>query len=150
MEEIDMCWRMKNRGYKVVYIPNSVVYHVGGGTLPNNNPRKLFYNYRNNLFLLYKNLSKNNFRYILLIRMILDGMSAVMYLFQGKFSFFAAVFKAHMAFYSSLKKIREARNENIKKQNTFHHPEIFRGSIIFSFFVKRINFFSELTLKSNT
>ncbi len=145
MEEIDLCWRMKNRGYSVVYIPNSVVYHVGGGTLPNNNPRKLFYNYRNNLFLLYKNLPKGSFRYILFIRMILDGASAIMYLLQGKFSFFTTVFKAHMAFYSNLKKIRKKRNENIEKQKIFYHPEIFKGSIIFSFFVKRIKKFSKLS-----
>ena len=61
MEEIDLCWRMKNQGLRVVVIPKSVVYHVGGGTLPNNNPQKLFLNYRNNLFMLYKNLPAKAF-----------------------------------------------------------------------------------------
>lgn len=147
MEEIDLCWRMKNRGYKVVYVPDAMVYHVGGGTLPNNNPRKLFLNYRNNLYLLYKNLPKGKFRHILFIRMLLDGMSAALYLLQGKPSFFMAVPKAHVAFYKSVKSFRKKRKENILKTSHSHHLQIFKRSIIFSFFVRKVRKFSDLSPK---
>jgi hypothetical protein len=147
MEEIDLCWRLKNRGYKIAYIPHSKVYHVGGGTLPNNNPRKLFLNYRNNLYLLYKNLPKGQFRYILYLRMILDGASSIMYLLQGKFSFFMAVPKAHLAFYSTLRNFKAKRKENIKLTTKPSHREIFKRSIIFWFFVRKVRHFSGLSAK---
>ena len=144
MEEIDLCWRMKNRGYKIMYIHNSTVYHVGGGTLPNNNPKKLFLNYRNNLFLLYKNLPSGSFKSILFQRMILDGASAIMYLLQGKISFFLAVPKAHFAFYSNIKKFKNKRIENNKKRTTNDHHEILNHSIIYSFFIRKVKKFSQL------
>ncbi len=147
MEEIDLCWRMKNRGYKIMYIPNSVVYHVGGGTLPNNNPRKLFLNYRNNLYLLYKNLPSGSFRGIMLFRMILDGASAIMYLLQGKLSFFWAVPKAHFAFYTTLRNFKAKRLQNNKMRTVTHQSEIFQRSIIYSFFVRKVRKFSELSSK---
>ena len=99
MEEIDLCWRMQNAGYKIYCIPQSVVYHVGGGTLPNNHPQKLFFNYRNNLLMLYKNLSARHFYFVLLVRLGLDGLSALAFLLQGKTKFFAAVMRAHRHFF---------------------------------------------------
>jgi len=147
MEEIDFCWRIKNRGFSVVFIPYSVVYHVGGGTLPNNNPRKLFLNYRNNLYLLYKNLPSKKFRTIMFLRMILDGASAIMYLLQGNFSFFWAVPKAHYTFYTTLNKFRKKRLENNKNRQVTFHPEIFQRSIIYSFFVRKVKKFSDLSPK---
>lgn len=144
MEEIDLCWRLKNRGHKISYIPHSKVYHVGGGTLPNNNPRKLFLNYRNNLYLLYKNLPDGKFRRVLIIRMILDGASAFVYLLQGKFSFFMSVPRAHLAFYSTVKKYRAKRKKNNKQRTVDDHPEIFKRSLLYSFFVRKRNKFSEL------
>lgn len=103
MEEIDFCWRAKLLGHEVWVVPQSTVYHVGGGTLPNNSPRKLYLNYRNNLLMLYKNLPfreddtaaliKRNF--FILKRMCIDGMSAAVYLIQGKWQFFKAVMNAH-------------------------------------------------------
>jgi GT2 family glycosyltransferase len=147
MEEIDFCWRIKNRGHKVVYIPDSKVYHVGGGTLPNNNPRKLFLNYRNNLYLLYKNLPKGRVVRVLFLRMILDGASALMYLLQGNFSFFMAVPKAHFSFYSTIGKFAKKRKENLKLRTVHKHPEMFRRSIVYSFFVRKVRKFSDLSLK---
>ncbi|HAN00282.1 MAG TPA: dTDP-Rha--alpha-D-GlcNAc-pyrophosphate polyprenol alpha-3-L-rhamnosyltransferase [Marinilabiliales bacterium] len=144
MEEIDLCWRLKNRGFRIMYIPDSVVYHVGGGTLPNNNPRKLFLNYRNNLYLLYKNLPQGSFRSILFLRMILDGASSVMYLLQGKFSFFMAVPKAHFAFYATLGKFKRKRTENNKLRTVNHHLQVFKRSIIYSFFIRKKRKFSDL------
>ncbi|MDO9615173.1 MAG: glycosyltransferase family 2 protein, partial [Bacteroidota bacterium] len=75
MEEIDLCWRLKNRGFRVVYTPESTVYHLGGGSLSYDNPKKLYLNFRNNLWLLYKNLPSNQLFYILFIRMMLDGVA---------------------------------------------------------------------------
>lgn len=114
MEEIDFCWRAQLSGYEVWAVPESFVYHLGGGTLPNNSPRKLFFNYRNNLLMLYKNLPVNEgweaFGYkkfnrdiFIFIRMCIDGLTAAVYTLQGKFSFTAAVFKAHKA-YREMKK----------------------------------------------
>jgi len=147
MEEIDLCWRLKNRGFKIMYVAESVVYHVGGGTLPNNNPRKLYLNYRNNLFLLYKNLPKGQFRRILVLRMVLDGVSAVLYLLQGKIAFSLAVPRAHYSFYASLRKYRIKRKENNQKRTVTNHLQIFKRSIIFSFFIRKVRYFSELSPK---
>lgn len=147
MEEIDLCWRLKNQGYKIMYIPQSKVYHVGGGTLPNNNPKKLFLNYRNNLYLLYKNLPKGHFLHVLFFRMILDGLSAVMYLMQGKGSFFIAVLKAHFAFYSTLGNFKKKRNQIASSRMVNKHPQIFKKSIVFSFFIKKTRKFTSLNPK---
>lgn len=109
MEEIDFCWRAQLAGYQVWAVPQSHVFHVGGGTLPNNSPRKLFFNYRNNLLMLYKNLPTNegweafglkngNRNLYIFIRMCVDGLTGIIYLLQMKWSFFTAVIKAHNAF----------------------------------------------------
>ncbi|MBO6223093.1 MAG: glycosyltransferase family 2 protein [Bacteroidales bacterium] len=95
MEEIDFCWRAANAGYQVWCLPQSKVYHVGGGTLPNNSPRKLYLNYRNNLLMLWKNLPKKHRNTKIFLRKCIDGLSAVCYIFQGKFSYFKSVMKAH-------------------------------------------------------
>ena len=144
MEEIDLCWRMRRIGYTVQAIPESIVYHIGGGTLPNNNPHKLFLNYRNNLYLLFKNLTPVRLVPVILIRMILDGLSAMAYLFSGNGGFFKAVIKAHLAFYTkipSLVRKRVALKGTIGKA---HIKEIFPGSILFNFFVRKRRSFSEL------
>ncbi len=106
MEEIDLCWRMQLAGWKVTNVPESVVYHIGGGTLPNESPFKLRLNFRNNLLLLENNLpatfkamgSKHpqcRTRRRIFVRMLLDGCSALVYLLKGKWSFFRAVVTAH-------------------------------------------------------
>ena len=113
MEEIDLCWRMQLRGYSVTVVPESYVYHIGGGTLPATSPRKLFFNYRNNLLLLQNNLAatykaldparsdascyaRANWR--IFLRMCLDGAAAMIYLFTGRWKSFGAVLKAHNSF----------------------------------------------------
>ena len=109
MEEIDFCWRAQLAGHQVWAVPQSHVFHVGGGTLPNNSPRKLFFNYRNNLLMLYKNLpvneewgafsrKKGNRSLYIFTRMCVDGLTGLVYLLQFKWSFFTAVIKAHNAF----------------------------------------------------
>lgn len=115
MEEIDYCWRAQLLGYSVALVPRSVVRHLGGGTLPQNSPHKLFLNYRNNLLLLDNNLRATyvarglserrascKASRLIFIRMVLDGIAALAYLLTGKFSYFKAVFRAHSG-YRSLK-----------------------------------------------
>lgn len=145
MEEIDLCWRLKNRGYKVAYQPASTVYHVGGGTLPNENPRKLYLNYRNNLFLLYKNLPSSKLLSTLFFRMVLDGLSALMYVVQGKGSYFMAVLKAHLSFYVMQNKFRAKRKENRTQATHYKHPEIYSKSLVYGFFAKGLKKFSDLS-----
>ena len=98
MEEIDFCWRAKLLGYQVWCVPASTVFHVGGGTLPNNSPRKLYFNYRNNLLMLYKNLPDSIRRWRIFLRMCLDGASAAAYLLTGRWSYLKAVWTAHHDF----------------------------------------------------
>ena len=139
-------------GYHAWAVPQSKVYHVGGGTLPNNSPRKLYLNYRNNLLMLYKNLpykkgeSKTVFRReaTIFIRMCIDGLSAIAYLLQGKFSFFKSVFKAHSD-YRKMKKNTEISNRCISYTNSYlkYLAGAYNRSIILRFFTGR-NKFSKL------
>lgn len=99
MEEIDFCWRLHRDGYKVVVCPESVVYHVGGGALPATSPRKTYLNFRNNLAMLYKNLSHGLFAAIYFVRFWADGLQALVYLFAGKSSFAGAVVRGHRDFW---------------------------------------------------
>lgn len=132
MEEIDLCWRAKQLGWQVWVFPDSTVYHVGGGTLPNNSPKKLLYNYRNNLLMLYKNLPFRDLHITLIVRMIMDGASALLYLLQGKKGFFNAVLDAHKQFWSMRKDIVRDERRCCKKVSG-----IYNFSIVISFFLSR-------------
>ncbi len=144
MEEIDLCWRIKKCGYKIMMTPKSVIYHVGGGTLPNNTPRKLFYNYRNSLYLLFKNLPQGKLIPVLFTRLCLDCMSAAIYLLRFSFAFFFTVLKAHIAFYGSLPSLIRKRRDILRKTKPNHVGCIYPKSIVFSFFVKRKKIFTQL------
>lgn len=144
MEEIDLCWRMKNQGYKIMVCPSSFVYHLGGGSLAYGNPQKIYLNFRNNLFLLYKNLPKKNFRKIFLSRMILDGIAALQFLATGQFEAFQKVFEAHASFYKSKASLIAKRKELLTKVRNENHDEIYRGSIVWDFFIKGRKKFSDL------
>ena len=98
MEEIDFCWRAKNKGYKIIATSDAQVFHVGGGTLPKSSPFKTQLNFRNNLAMLYKNLPDNRLKRVLGIRILLDWIAALSFLAQGKAGEFKAVFKAHKEF----------------------------------------------------
>ncbi len=111
MEEIDFCWRASLMGHQIWCIPQSKVYHVGGGTLPNNSPRKLYLNYRNNLLMLWKNLPAKHKNGKIFLRKCIDGLSAVCYVFQGKFSYFKSVVKAHRDYRKLKAKVTVTPNE---------------------------------------
>lgn len=146
MEEIDLCWRLKNLGYRIVYNSESTVYHVGGGTLPNNSPFKLYLNFRNNLFLLYKNLPKGKLFPILFSRMILDGLSAMTFLLKLSLPNFNAVLKAHFHFYKSLKTLRQKRKKLLQNKTVNNHKEIYSKSIIIDYFLRKKQLFKSLDL----
>ncbi len=111
MEEIDFCWRASLAGGQIWCVPQSKVYHVGGGTLPNNSPRKLYFNYRNNLLMLWKNLPAKHKNGKIFLRKCIDGLSAVCYIFQGRFSYFKSVFKAHRDYRKLKAKVTVTPNE---------------------------------------
>jgi len=112
MEEIDLCWRLKNMGHKVYCCPQSKVYHIGGGTLPKNSPRKTYLNFRNNLSLLVKNLPKNRVRRTILYRILLDWVAAFKFLIEGCPKDFRMVFKAHRDFYKRIPALRAQRSQS--------------------------------------
>ena len=109
MEEIDLCWRFHKAGYRVSFIPDSTVFHVGGGALPYRSPFKTYLNFRNSLFLLYKNLPDKVLKRTLLKRKVLDGIASVFFLVKGQFSSSLAVVKAHIHYYRSIGKLKEKR-----------------------------------------
>ena len=109
MEEIDFCWRAKNAGYEVRYNPRSMVFHVGGGTLPKSSPFKTRLNFRNNLAMLYKNLPDGRLQHVLRCRMVLDWVAALKFLLQGHWGEFNAVYNAHREFRDQRPQLREKR-----------------------------------------
>ena len=137
-EEIDLCWRAFNRNYNAKYVSESVVYHVGGATLPMSNPQKTYLNFRNSLYMLLKNLPKNQLLPIIFVRMILDGIAAFKFLLEGKFLQFAAVIKAHNTFYWNLRTILKKR-DNFQKRNYY-----FIKSIVYCYFFKKGKTFDKL------
>lgn len=129
MEEIDLCWRMKNADYKIMYSSASTVYHVGGGTLHKSNPRKTFLNYRNGLAMLYKNLPSNKLFSTIMLRLILDGISGIKLLIDGSLADFLAVIKAHFAFYAMIPKLERKYPKLVSG--------IYQKSIVWEYFVKK-------------
>jgi GT2 family glycosyltransferase len=144
MEEIDLCWRIKNAGYKIYYCSESTVYHVGGGTLHKSNPRKTFLNFRNGLVLLYKNVENGKVFSTLFIRMLLDGIAAAKFLFSGNVKDFYAVFRAHIDFYKNIglwKTKRRAISEHIV---SYTKHGILQKSLVWHYFIKREKKFSQI------
>ena len=114
MEEIDLCWRLKNAGYKICYNPESVVYHLGGGTLNKTSSRKTYLNFRNNLLLLHKNLPEKEKTKVFLVRAFLDFIAATFFLLQFKPSETKAVWMAHKDF-RKMKKLYYGQTSHIGK-----------------------------------
>ena len=119
-EEIDLCWRLKIKGYQVMVHPRSVVYHVGGGTLNDSSPFKTYLNFRNNLFMLTKNLNFLSLLITLYFRLPLDGIAAVTLLKKKNgFMHLLAVLRAHLVFYVSIPRLLFKRQKNTAKTNLF-------------------------------
>lgn len=133
MEEIDLCWRMWSRGWKVMVEPKSKVYHLGGGTLPNESPRKLYLNYRNSLYMLYKNLSPASVRTVIFVRMLLDGASAAVYLLSGRKESYKAVLAAHKDYRKEKSLLKEKRRKNMAMRKRPPYG-IYKCSVLLRYF----------------
>ena len=144
MEEIDLCWRINASGNKIIYMPSSVVYHIGGGTLSYESSRKLFFNFRNNLYLLYKNLPADRLQKIMFKRMLLDGIAAFRFLFTLNITAFINVIRAHKNYYRH-KKVLRAKREEIQ-QNMIIYPDnlILNKSIVYNFFIRKKKTYKEI------
>ncbi len=135
-EEIDLCWRLQAKGGTVKYIGRSTIYHVGGATLSSANPQKTFYNFRNTLLLLVKNVKGGKVLGLVFIRLILDGLAGIQLLFQGKISHTYAIIRAHLSFYGLLPKFLKKRRMQASKINYFSTK-----SIVWRYFIlKKRNF----------
>jgi GT2 family glycosyltransferase len=135
LEEIDLCWRLKSAGHKIYYCGESKIYHVGGGTLNKINPRKTFLNFRNSLFMLYKNLKPGKLFLLLYIRLKLDGVAGIKFLLEGSGKHTWAVVKAHASFYFNLSQLNKKRKQTIHRNLDF--KEVYKGSIVWEYFVKK-------------
>lgn len=144
MEEIDLCWRMRSRGRKIVCISSSHVYHVGGASLEQGNPRKTFLNFRNNLFMLYKNLPASELSSVMRIRCCLDWVAAIKFYVTGDFANGNAVLKARKEFNRMKKDFQPQREENLKKMTATEIPERTHYSLLWQYYVHGKKKFSDL------
>jgi GT2 family glycosyltransferase len=142
MEEIDLCWRLKNLGYKVIYCPGAEVYHVGGGTLDAKNPYKVFLNFRNNLMIMQKNLPFGEAVWALSLRMCIDFVALLQFLLKGEIKFASAVNKAHYQFLKNMRRTAAKRGKG--QLSYFRHTGVYHSSIVWGFFIKGIRYFSQL------
>ncbi|MDB4643597.1 glycosyltransferase family 2 protein [Flavobacteriaceae bacterium] len=132
-EEIDLCWRLKNRGYEIFSVGNSKVYHLGGASLPNS-PRKVFYNYRNSLFMIIKNVPFITLPFIFFIRLILDGISGIRFLIKGEITNCMSIIKAHLLVYLNFYRMFKKRKRLHFKQNYYK-----TNSIVLKYFILNKN-----------
>lgn len=138
-EEVDLCWRAKNASHKILYVGHSHVFHLGGSTLKNMNPKKTFLNFRNSLYSITKNLPRKKAFPIIFMRLVLDGIAALRFIFQLKFNHCLAILRAHISFYGNFRKMyrkREKANFILKYHTT--------TSIVWSHFVHQIKNFNIL------
>lgn len=145
MEEIDLCWRLKNHGYKIFYCPSSVVYHVGGGTLAAENPHKTFLNFRNNLVMLQKNLPASRSVFIIFLRFWLDLLALLKYVSAGKMQNAKAVSQAYIHFFRDLS---ANKHKIVTDTSKFNKAGYFNGSIVWEYFVKGKKRFNEIWTKN--
>src|SRR5690606_33994940 len=137
MEEVDLCWRLKNAGYRIGYIGQSTVYHVGGSVISYGSPQKLYYNFRNSLILLFKNEKASRLCWLFPLRLILDGVAGAQMLFSGNFRGMYTIIKAHFHFYGSIRKWIRRRREAQKHITHRNEQGIYPRSIIWQYFALR-------------
>ena len=135
-EEIDLCWRLRSRGRGIVVIPESVAYHLGGGTLPQGNPHKDYLNFRNNLLLLYKNLPEERLKSVMLIRWWLDALASVQFLLKGQTGSFKAVWRARRDFHKIRPDFDKDRRENLQRTILSPIPEQATFSLLWQYYIK--------------
>lgn len=138
-EEIDLCWRMQAHGGVIQYVGTSKIYHLGGGTLAAENPKKTFYNFRNTLLVLVKNVPGTKIVWLIFKRLLLDAVAAIQFLFQGKPSHFLAIFKAHISFYSKLSIFLKKRKKTPKIEDYYRIK-----SVVWKYFISKKRNFNNL------
>ena len=138
-EEIDLCWRLQSQGGTIKYIGKSTVYHLGGATLSSYSSKKTFYNFRNSLLMLIKNVSSSKVWFLLFIRLILDGLAGFQFLIQGKWRHSLAIIKAHVSFYRLIPTYLKKRNKN-STQFKYYHIK----SIVWNYFIRKNRTFKQL------
>lgn len=152
MEEIDLCWRIKKAGFKIIACPSSVVYHIGGKTLDYQSPHKTYLNFRNTLYTILKNEPLRKLLWLIPLRLCLDGAAGILFLFQGKVKHIRAIIKAHWTFYPQMSKFYKKRyyyNDLIQKVSINLEPNnngILKKSIVIEYYLKGKKIFSRLQL----
>jgi hypothetical protein len=144
MEEIDLCWRFRSMGYRVMYCGGSMVYHVGGGTLHKVHPRKTFLNFRNGILLLYKNLPSGQLWITLFVRLVLDGVAAFQLLFSAGPAHFGAVLRAHFDFYGRFGLWTNKGQACPTYKRWLKRDAALPGSIVWHYYVLRKRYFRDL------
>ncbi len=152
MEEIDLCWRLKKANYKIMVCPQSVVWHVGGGTLPKSSSHKTFLNFRNSLTTILKNEKGAKAYAIILVRLFLDALAAALFLSKGEFANIGAIVKAHWSFFANFRHYRQKRKDlpQIIAQNAYQNQVkfstkgLYSKSIIWQYFAKGKKRYSDL------
>ncbi len=144
MEEIDLCWRLKSRGKRIVCFPQSVVYHVGAATLNVESPQKTYLNFRNNLLMIYKNLPEKDLFHVLKIRYLSDFLAAVSFILKGNIANAKAVFKAKKDFKKMISEYKKIRSENMLQTKNNVITEIYPKSILVDYYLKSKKYYSTI------
>jgi len=144
MEEIDLCWRLKNAGHQIYCCGQSQVYHVGGGTLQYEHPRKTYLNFRNGLIMLIKNLNRVEFFPILFFRLILDGVAGLQFLFTKGWPHCWAIVQAHFYLYRHFGLLARKRKQARATAKVFHHPQIMDHSLLWDYYLRGRKTFGQL------
>jgi GT2 family glycosyltransferase len=140
MEEIDLCWRFNARGRRVMCIPSSIVYHVGGASLSKDNPKKMYLNFRNNLLMLYKNVTQDKLNRTFFFRYIFDFMAFIHLLVKGQFKSAKAVIKAYIDYFEMRKSYKSIRAENMSKVTVPDISSQFNKSILINYYTGKKTF----------
>ena len=138
-EEIDLCWRAQSIGYKIKYVGNSTVYHVGGATLQDSDPRKTYLNFRNSLLNVVKNVPNKWFLFVIFSRLLLDGIAGIKFIIELRPIHTWAIIKAHFSFYQNFNKFLKKRKKLVKKKDYNLHT-----SIVWQYFTLGRNKFNNL------
>ena len=147
MEEVDLCWRLKNAGYKIGYVGGSLVYHVGGSVISYGSPQKLYYNFRNNLILILKNEKRSRLLWLFPFRIVLDGVAGMRLLLTGNVKHTFIIVKAHFNVYREMGKWLGRRKEYKKFIGVRNEEGIYRRSIVWDYFLLKRKKFTDLGWK---
>jgi hypothetical protein len=147
MEEVDLCWRMKNAGHRIAYCGSSTVYHIGGSVISYGSPQKIYYNYRNSLVLLLKNLPTSRLLWLLPFRMMLDGVSGLRAFLKGDFKEVGAILKAHGHFYLQLPQWLKKRSQSQLLITRPNMKAVYPKSIIWQYFAKKKTKYTDLDIR---